>query len=226
MIFLTITSYAEPGENFSPSQLSDQLLDLAEGNNFVVQGIDKTQSFSARGVVGDVESKIKQLLVDFNYMLIRSDQGGIEELIILGAKPQGPKNIVVATHKQGDHHIVASAVKGPSNEWINVQLLVDTGADRIVLPNSMMQPLGYADFELTTRRLQTANGIVEAKISQLEAIELGSEIIENADVAFVEDKLIGGIMLLGMNVLKRYRFTIDNNANQITLIKVTSGSGL
>ncbi|MGR9101336.1 MAG: retroviral-like aspartic protease family protein, partial [Gammaproteobacteria bacterium] len=71
-----------------------------------------------------------------------------------------------------------------------------------------------------TRTLQTVNGITDAKTAQLEAIEIGNRIIADVGVAFVKDELLGKIMLLGMNVLGRYRLTIDDKLNQITLTEV------
>lgn len=209
-----LNSKADP-----PQNLSEQLSNLATANNFTIRGIEKTKSFDARQIRGDVESRIDQLLSNFNYLLIRTEQGQPDQLIILNRKPTGPKPIILSTRKQGSQHIVRASIRGLSNSWRTVDLLVDTGADRVVLPSSMMDSLGYIDEALETAKLQTVNGILEAKTGHLEAIELGNEIIDDIAVAFVKDELLGDIMLLGMNVLSRYRVTVHQSLNQITLIR-------
>lgn len=216
---MTNVSYALNNGPNSAETLADQLIQLADKNQFTIQGIEKTKTIEFKPVSGDVESKIKQLLSSFNYLLIRTDHGQLERLIILQIKPEGPKRIIVSTQKNGSQHIVNASIKGIAVDWLDVELLVDTGADRIVLPSSLINSLGYVEEQLENQKMQTVNGLVEAKIGQLEAIEIGNEIIPDVGVAFVLDDLLGDIMILGMNVLSRYRMTIDDALQQITLIK-------
>lgn len=219
LMVMANVSYALNNGPNSAETLADQLIQLADKNQFTIQGIEKTKTIEFKPVSGDVESKIKQLLSSFNYLLIRTDHGQLERLIILQIKPEGPKRIIVSTQKNGSQHIVNASIKGIAVDWLDVELLVDTGADRIVLPSSLMNSLGYVEEQLENQKMQTVNGLVEAKIGQLEAIEIGNEIIPDVGVAFVLDDLLGDIMILGMNVLSRYRMTIDDASQQITLIK-------
>ena len=100
-----------------------------------------------------------------------------------------------------------------------VTLLVDTGADRIVVPKSLITPLGFDPDQLEITRLQTVNGTLEAQVGKLSAISLNNQIINDVDIAFVDDNLLGNVMLLGMNVLSQYRMILDHESNQITLIE-------
>ncbi|WP_432741466.1 retropepsin-like aspartic protease [Methylobacter sp. G7] len=97
--------------------------------------------------------------------------------------------------------------------------LQDTGADLIVLPESMMNGLGMADDTLTHREMQTANGTVNAKVGILQEVRIAGEILENVDVAFIDDHLLANNSLLGMSVLGRYKLVIDDQSKLITLFK-------
>ena len=73
--------------------------------------------------------------------------------------------------------------------------------------------------QLEIVKLQTVNGTLEAQIGKLKAITLNNQIINDVDIAFVDDDLLGNVMLLGMNVLSQYRVILDHESNQITLIE-------
>jgi predicted aspartyl protease len=51
----------------------------------------------------------------------------------------------------------------------------------------------------------------------LDGVWLGESRISGVSVAFIEDSRLGGNALLGMSVLGRFRVTIDDEQNQITL---------
>ena len=82
-----------------------------------------------------------------------------------------------------------------------------------------METLGLSEETTEERGLQTANGVADAHIGQLENLQIGNEIIRNVEVAFVDDELLGNVKLLGMNVLTRFRFTLDNQNQTITLVR-------
>ncbi|MGR9099681.1 MAG: aspartyl protease family protein, partial [Gammaproteobacteria bacterium] len=161
----------EPEDSY---ELIDQLYEFAEENNFTVRGTEKIGPMDSRLVRGDLESKIQQLLAGFNYMLIRSNEGQIVKLIILNKIVKRPNQIVLNSKKSGRNHIVSVSLKGISGDWLDLDLIVDTGSEFIVLPDSLMEKLGYSSENLPTRTLQTVNGITDAKTAQLEAIEIGN----------------------------------------------------
>jgi aspartyl protease family protein len=99
-----------------------------------------------------------------------------------------------------------------------MELMVDTGASLVVLPASAAARLGLDPDKLETRELQTAKGKVQARIGRLGSIELGSARLNDIEAAFVDGEHLGGNALLGMNVLGRYLFILDDENNELTLI--------
>jgi len=114
---------------------------------------------------------------------------------------------------------VTLGLEGLSDEAVvQESMLIDTGADRVVLPVSLMAALGLEPEELEQEQVQTANGVVEASIASLEAIWVGSKRIADVEVAFIDDQRLGGTALLGMSFLGRFNMTIDDAKNQLTLV--------
>jgi clan AA aspartic protease (TIGR02281 family) len=98
-------------------------------------------------------------------------------------------------------------------------MLIDTGADLVVLPESMIDQLGLTESPFRQEQIQTANGMANAKIGKLQKLKIAGETVENVDVAFIADSLLGENRLLGMSVLGRYQVTIDDTSHSITLLK-------
>jgi predicted aspartyl protease len=67
--------------------------------------------------------------------------------------------------------------------------------------------------------MQTANGTTVAKIGLLQELRIAGETIEQVEVAFIPDALLGKNSLLGMSVLGRYQLNIDDQSQLITLFK-------
>jgi clan AA aspartic protease (TIGR02281 family) len=98
---------------------------------------------------------------------------------------------------------------------------VDTGADFVVLPSSVISDLGIDAAKLEEREMQTANGKVEARVGILPALWLGEARIADPIAAFIDDGKLGNGGLLGMSVLGRYTMTIDDEAGTLTLASKT-----
>jgi Aspartyl protease len=69
---------------------------------------------------------------------------------------------VIETRREGPRHVVEAEVTGPGGKAIRAPLLIDTGATSIVLPSSMIPPLGLKDSDLRSGQAQTAGGIIDA----------------------------------------------------------------
>lgn len=199
--------------------LADQLADLGESAGIDIKRLDLTEKFPAKKVDGDLSSNVTQLLSDFNYTIVQSPGQGIERIIIVGRKQQGPRRTILHTKRHGKNHLIQATISGVNGTIREVSLIVDTGADYIVLPKSLMEPLGFDQDSTTVSRLQTANGVIDALIGSLAQLRIGYETVANVEAAFVDDRQLGGAKLLGMNVLKRYRFTLDDKRQTITLIR-------
>ena len=99
-----------------------------------------------------------------------------------------------------------------------LELLVDTGATLSVLPLSRAAALGLDPAQLPTREASTAKGKVQARIGRVAAIELGAARAADLEVAFVADAELGSHALLGMNLLSRYMFILDDEHSELTLV--------
>lgn len=201
------------------ADLEEQLNYIAVTNDIDIEGSEMLKSYPARSVKGGVERQLKMLLSNFNYVAIQETRNSIERVIILGRKQYFPDETVIDTQKQGKSHVVEATVVGSNGIRRTLSLIVDTGSEYVVLPQSMITELGLEEKLLQKRKLQTANGVVDAKFGQLASLEIGNEAINNVLTAFVDEKLLGEAKLLGMNVLRHFRFTLDDNEQTITLIK-------
>ncbi|CAH9018589.1 TIGR02281 family clan AA aspartic protease [Candidatus Nitrosacidococcus sp. I8] len=204
--------------------LAEELGEIGVREHILIKGLERTRDIPALPLVqGSLQRQIQKLLVDFNYILVHTaDNQRIKEILILSEKtaapPVFPNKIVLNTTRSGTHHLVQVSIQGIGTA-ITIPLLVDTGASLVVLPTSAMPKLGLNPNQLKDQEIQTANGALQAKLSQLKILTLGSEKIPNVEAAFIEDQLLGSYGLLGMNVLRHYVITIDDQKNQIVLSK-------
>ncbi len=199
---------------------------------------------SAREVEGRAEGealipRLRTLLENFDHVIVQAPGGGVERVLILGEKapyvppppetaqaeptagddgePPAEGDIVLDSQRKGSSHAVTLTLEGSGGRRMQRMLLLDTGADYVVLPSSLIAPLAIPPNALRSQPVQTANGTVEAQIGKLTAVWLGGQRITDVDAAFIEDERLGGNALLGMSVLGRFRVTIDDDANQIVL---------
>jgi predicted aspartyl protease len=61
-------------------------------------------------------------------------------------------------------------------------------------------------------------GELQVKVATLPKFELGNLQIPNLDVAFAASNNLNSRGLLGMNLLSRYLFILDDERNELTLI--------
>jgi len=199
--------------------LRAQLESLAAGNGFVVQGLDRLGVESARTVAGDLPTRIRTLLEDYNYVVVSDRPGTIERLVITSVKaPARPLNATVKTTRLGPHHQVDAVLVGPNGVAQPVMLIVDTGASALALPESMAGELGFLPEMLRQGVSRTANDTVSIKIGVLESVRVGPASATDVPVAFFPDDRIHGAKLLGMSFLSRFRMTLDETQNELILL--------
>ncbi len=208
---------------FLPAQaetLRSQLENLAKQNSILIEGLDRIGAEPSRQVEGDVPQQIKSLLSDYNFMSV--GQGGrIERLTITSLKQLAPRprfSGAVKTRRLGAHHQIDATVRGPGDMEIGVSLLVDTGATTLVLPESMIAPLGFDRAALQTGTSQTAAGSIPVKTGLLKSVNVGGVVAENVPVSFIGDQQLNGTRLLGMSFLNRFRFSLDDENNELLLL--------
>jgi len=200
--------------------LAEQLDDLALQHDIDIRGLALLKaSPPVHSSAGVIEKQLQVLLSDYNYVAIRGDDG-IEQIIVLGFKQHVPDETIINTSKKGQNHFIEAALIGPSGDRVEVTLMIDTGAAYIVLPKTMIAKLGLDEAALSESKLQTANGMVKAEVGELSSLEIGDQVLDKVAAAFVEDDRLGDVKLLGMNVLNMYRFTLDDEQQTMTLLKI------
>lgn len=204
-------------------RLRDRVTRLADEQGFIVRGLDRLDA--AAGIDSPTTNKgLRGLLGGYDYVIEHNPDSTIKRLIILGPKRAAPpappprQEIVLETRRRGVHHLVKATLEGDENRKLDLELMVDTGASYTVLPESTGIQLGLDNQVLETRELQTANGKITARIVTLRSLRLGSLPMTGVQAALVPDSELGGTALLGMNVLSRYLFILDDEQDQLVLI--------
>jgi clan AA aspartic protease (TIGR02281 family) len=218
--------------------VGDELERLSAVHGFNVIGLEATEDAMGRTDGDELFGRLRRLLENFDHVIVQGPGGGIDRVIILGetlpfvptppAVAGGPASetpesaaeggdILLKTKRTGTQHSVEVSLEGAQGKRIPRTLLVDTGADFVVLPSSVISGLGIAAAKLEEREMQTANGKVKARVGLLPAVWLGETRIADPVAAFIDDGKLGSGGLLGMSVLGRYTMTIDDEAGTLTL---------
>ena len=226
--------------------VAEELERLAAAYGFDIQPehLDKTREHQGRAELEELMPRLRELLVSFDHIILQTPDGGVERVIILGEtviftppdasasagdikQPEGAEgeekegdgDIVLSTQRKGEQHLVQVSLEGAEGAKVDQQLLVDTGADHLVLPASLLSNLKIPETSLKPTQAQTANGKVDALMGLLDAVSFGEHRITGVTATFIEDDKLGGSALLGMSVLGRYKMTIDDDKNTLTLSK-------
>lgn len=224
---------AEPSPRITQVMVKAELERLMSLNRFEIQGLDYTENVKGHLAGSELLGRLQTLLEDFDHIIVQDGHGGVARVIILGEKsadrpppassPQPAENnpdqgdIVVVTQRKGSSHSISVNLEGPNQQRVQQEMLIDTGAEQVVLPDSLIQSLGLDQNGLREQQVQTANGPVAARVGRLPAIWFGNRRIQGVEAAFIDDRRLGGNALLGMNVLGRFRMTIDDSSNTLTL---------
>ncbi|MBV5310535.1 retropepsin-like aspartic protease family protein [Chromatium okenii] len=218
--------------------VTTELERLMSIHGFEVTGIEQTADATAHVEGDELLSRLHILLENFNYVLVQTPDRKVERILILGEKtasappPAVTQNsnhsqpntsssateIILPTQRQGTSHLVTVTLEGVNHQKIRQSLLIDTGADHVVLPTSLITKLGLNPNTLRQRPVQTANGVVNAQAANLSGLWLDSQRLADVPVAFIDDQRLGGQALLGMAVLGQFQMTIDDTNNQIKLL--------
>lgn len=206
---------------------------LASDLRHVLVGLSRQYGFSVEGIEhvsleeqvqephGSVQVQVGEVLRDYNYLLVAGPGRSIERVVIVGAKRYSPASVASAAvrmTRDGMHHRVEAVLVGPNGHLIPTSLIIDTGASNVVLPESMMEVLGYRPTEIRSTVSQTASGTVPVKLATLSSVSIGPNMERDVTVTFVQDKKLGDLRLLGMSFLSRFRVTIDDEKNELILL--------
>lgn len=118
----------------------------------------------------------------------------------------------------GEHYLVRAGV----GEGEAVNLIIDTGASTTLVSSEGFSRLsGYNNFvRLPSRMFNTVNGMTRGTVYIVPEFNLGSYKLHDVELAVVDFQPGGDIDgLLGMNVLRNFRFEIDQDAVALLLEK-------
>ncbi|MBK5930523.1 retropepsin-like aspartic protease family protein [Halochromatium salexigens] len=230
------------GARAAQVEIAPELDRLAAAHGFSVSGLEVLEDERGRAEEAGLYRRLRVLLERFDHILVHAANGEVERVIIIGrtnSQPPAPKvrfetaadeqagegagRIELETLRKGSQHSVRVTLEGASGRRVDRALLIDTGADAVVLPDSMIAALGLARDGLEAREVQTANGRVQALMGTLEAVWLDGERLPGVAVAFLEMEKLGAPGLLGMSVLGRYQMTIDDERNRLILTPKRGG---
>ena len=116
----------------------------------------------------------------------------------------------------GGHYIVQTTV----GDKYNANLLIDTGSSLTTLPGRILRELRKNNKAMRIEYidLRTANGIRSTPVYRLKEFQIGNYVLQDLDVAELELNTYGSDGLLGMNVLEKFHFFIDQNRQTLSLI--------
>ncbi len=205
------------------ADLRAQLRELAAAHGFILKGLERLGDDAARPVSGDLRHQIERLLKKYNFVLLHDADGGIAEVRISYPKQAAPKlpdTYAIKTTRKGRHHVVEAVLVGPGSARQTTSLMVDTGATMVVLPATMIAPLGFRPDDLREGWSQTANGRIAVKRGTLTSLWIGDVVAHDVAVAFVVDPRLPDTRLLGMSFLGRFRVTLDQAEDQLILTTI------
>ena len=163
----------------------------------------------ASGEIYQAEQSLAGALNDINY---QESIAELEQRIELYASTE--ELIVIPLTMQGEHYVVELTGAGLDG----LKLMLDTGASMTVLKASVAESLLPDALESATPlNLSTANGNVSGSKVLLPVVQMHDVIIENVEIGIMELPNFQYDGLLGMNILNRFRFYIDQENNELIL---------
>ena len=117
--------------------------------------------------------------------------------------------------RRGDHFLVTAYL----NEVSQVTLLIDTGASVTTLSGASFARLDGSGFGYGGSRLfNTPNGMTQGEVYRANSLALGNTLLSAVEIAVLDYESSAGVDgLLGMNVLRNFRFQIDQDNNVLYL---------
>lgn len=221
-LFLLLAAFAPalPCIAEQAETLRTQMENLASANGIEVEGLDHLGDEPSKRVTGTMEQQIKALLANYNFVMVGA-KDKIERLSITSLKQISPRPSItgaVKTRRLGSHHQVNALLDGPNGAEIRIDLLIDTGATTLVLPDSMIARLGFRPEQLRPGTSQTAAGSIPVRVGMLKSVKVGDALADNVAVSFIADRQLSGAKLLGMSFLNRFRFSLDDENNELLLL--------
>lgn len=116
----------------------------------------------------------------------------------------------------GSHYALPLAL----NSAEDIHLIIDTGATTTTLSRKSFDALSRhgAFTELGPRMFNTAGGVTKGTLYRVASFQLGDQLLSDVDIAVLDfDMPVGVDGLLGMNVLRHFRFRVDQDEQRLYL---------
>ncbi len=125
----------------------------------------------------------------------------------------------IPLERSGDQFLIQATV----DDFVEVTLLIDTGASMTILAPGVLRRLGYS-LKGQTVNFSTANGVVRAPLVSLNSFSLGSQRIAPMRIGALELTRVRGKVdgLLGMDFLSQFEFALDQDAQLLNLLSTRS----
>lgn len=130
--------------------------------------------------------------------------------------PAAPPADRLSLTQVGSHYALPLTL----DERSEVNLVIDTGASLTTLSQSAFERLrGQVRFtELGPQMFNTAGGSTRGMVYRVESVQLGRHRLEGAPVAVLDFDTPAGVDgLLGMNILSRFRFEVEQDEQRLKL---------
>lgn len=122
-------------------------------------------------------------------------------------------NLQIPLERKGKHFIAVVQLNGQEG----IRLLLDTGATLTALKSSVAERLDLEGSRQEPIRMRTANGLIDAVKVDVETFLLGEFQVGNTEVVLLPLPDFQYDGLLGMNVLSKYPFYIDQRTSMLHL---------
>jgi clan AA aspartic protease (TIGR02281 family) len=140
-----------------------------------------------------------------------------QELSLISPQPEkvDRPGRAIALTKHGDHFLVEVTL----NRMTSVKLLIDTGASLTTLSHASFAGLPQANFNYRgSRMFNTASGLTRGDVYRASSMGLGEMQLDDIDIAVLDYPSAPNVDgLLGMNVLRNYRFEINQDDSLLHL---------
>ncbi len=122
--------------------------------------------------------------------------------------------------KQVGKHYVAELVFGNGR---SAQMMIDTGASLSVLKRELLEGIDGWE-QIGVLAINTANGVVEGQRLRMPGLQLGDLALDGVEVGVLPLERLKFDGLLGMDILGRFEFFIDQQQSEL-LLRPLGGSG-
>jgi clan AA aspartic protease (TIGR02281 family) len=133
-----------------------------------------------------------------------------------------PQSYRVPLQRIGNAFFVDAVV----NDSAKVRLHVDTGATQTVILPKLAERLRLDLDRADILPVETANGVVLTRLTQVRSITVGDATVRDVDVIVHDVELSRSDGLLGMSFLGRFQVTLDTSRNIMILTSLPETNGL